>query len=48
MSGRNGATGTVYVPQALIPTYQAATNWKTLYDAGTVTFAAIEGSEYEI
>lgn len=47
MSGYNSLTGTVYVPQALISTYQTATNWSTLYNAGTVTFAAIEGSEYE-
>ena len=47
MSGYNNLTGTVYVPQALISTYQTATNWSTLYNAGTVTFAAIEGSEYE-
>lgn len=47
MSGYNNLTGTIYVPQALISTYQTATNWSTLYDAGTVTFAAIEGSEYE-
>lgn len=42
-----GTGGTVYVPQALIGEYQTATNWVTLYGAGTVTFAAIEGSEYE-
>lgn len=47
MRGYNGRTGTVYVPSALISTYQTATNWSTLYNAGTVTFAAIEGSEYE-
>lgn len=47
MSGYNSLTGTVYVPQALKSTYQTATNWSTLYNAGTVTFAAIEGSEYE-
>ncbi len=48
LRGYNGLTGTVYVPQALISTYQTATNWSTLYNAGTVTFAAIEGSEYEL
>jgi len=47
MRGYNSLTGTVYVPSALISTYQTATNWSTLYNAGTVTFAAIEGSEYE-
>lgn len=41
------AGGTVYVPQALIESYQNATNWSTLYAAGTCNFVAIEGSEYE-
>lgn len=45
--GTGGTGGTVYVPSALISSYQTATNWKTLYNDGTVTFAAIEGSEYE-
>lgn len=48
MSGYNGLTGTVYVPSALISSYQTATNWSTLYNDGTVTFAAIEGSEWEL
>ena len=48
MSGYNGLTGTVYVPSALISTYQTATNWSTLYNNGTVTFTAIEGSDYEL
>ncbi len=47
-NGYNSLTGTVYVPSALIASYQTATNWKTLYNNGTVTFAAIEGSEYEL
>lgn len=47
MSGYNSLTGTVYVPNALISTYQTATNWKTLYDAGYITFVKIEGSIYE-
>ena len=42
-----GTGGTVYVPSALITQYQQATNWSTLYAAGTCSFAAIEGSEYE-
>lgn len=42
-----GTGGTVYVPQALIAEYQQATNWSTLYSAGTCNFVAIEGSEYE-
>ena len=41
------AGGTVYVPSALITEYQNATNWSTLYAAGTCNFVAIEGSEYE-
>ena len=47
MRGAGGKSGTIYVPQALISTYQTATNWSTLYSAGYLTFAAIEGSEYE-
>jgi len=37
----------VYVPAALIESYKAATNWSTKYAAGTLTFHAIEGSQYE-
>jgi len=48
MSGYNSLTGTVYVPSALISSYQTATNWSTLYNNGTVTFSAIEGSAYEL
>lgn len=47
MSGYGGGTGTVYVPSALISSYQTATNWSTLYNNGTVNFVAIEGSQYE-
>ncbi len=43
----NGTGGTVYVPAALIEQYRQATNWSTLYAAGTCNFVAIEGSEYE-
>lgn len=42
-----GTGGTVYVPAALIESYKTATNWSTLYAAGTCNFVAIEGSEYE-
>lgn len=42
----NPAQSTIYVPQALISTYQTATNWSSAYSAG-VTFAKIEGSIYE-
>lgn len=48
MRGYNSLTGTVYVPSDLISSYQTATNWSTLYNDGTVTFTAIEGSEYEL
>ena len=48
MRGYNSLTGTIYVPSALISTYQTATNWSTIYGEGHVTFAAIEGSEYEL
>lgn len=47
-TGYNGLSGTVYVPQALISTYEAATNWSTLVAGGHLTFAAIEGSEFEL
>ena len=46
--GYNGLSGTIYVPSALISTYQTATNWSTIYGEGHVTFAAIEGSQYEL
>ena len=48
MRGYNDLTGTIYVPSALISTYQTATNWSTIYGEGHVTFAAIEGSQYEL
>ena len=44
-SGKAG--GKVYVPSALIASYQTATNWKTLFGYNTCEFVAIEGSEYE-
>lgn len=50
-----GSTGgltnssTVYVPQALISSYEADTNWSTAKASSghNFTFAAIEGSQYE-
>lgn len=42
----NPTASTIYVPSALISAYQTASNWSSAYNAG-VTFAAIEGSEYE-
>lgn len=37
----------VYVPSALVSSYQSASNWSTRYSAGKITFHAIEGSAYE-
>lgn len=42
----NPTASTIYVPEALISTYQSASNWSSAYAAG-VTFAKIEGSIYE-
>ena len=42
-----GTGGKVYVPQQYIESYKTATNWSSLYSAGTCEFIAIEGSEYE-
>jgi hypothetical protein len=42
-----GSGGTIYVPSSLISTYQSATNWSTINGYGTITWKAIEGSEYE-
>lgn len=46
-AGYNSLTGVVYVPSDLISSYQLATNWSTLYNNGTCSFVAIEGSAYE-
>lgn len=50
-----GTGGTVYIPKALYDhlgdnsalDYQAASNWSTLYNGGTLAFAKLEGSAYE-
>ena len=50
-----GGGGDVYIPETLYYhlgdgtalDYQSASNWITLYNAGTVTFKKIEGSIYE-
>lgn len=42
-----GTGGTIYVPSSLISSYQSATNWSTVNGYGTITWKAIEGSEYE-
>lgn len=49
-----GSGGTIYIPKVLYDQlgtgtndYKAATNWSTLDGYGTVTWAKIEGSQYE-
>ena len=42
----NGKAVTVYVPSALISSYQSGTNWVNVTGA-TLTFMALEGSNYE-
>ena len=50
-----GVGGTIYIPQALYNhlgdgtslDYKAATNWSTVDGYGTITWAKIEGSQYE-
>ena len=44
-SGKAG--GTLYVPQALIASYQAATNWSTILGYANNQILPIEGSIYE-
>ena len=41
---RNGTGGTIYVPRALISSYQSDAKWGSLE---STTFSAIEGSDYE-
>lgn len=43
----NGSGGTLYVPQALIADYQAATNWSTILGYSSNQILPIEGSIYE-
>lgn len=43
-----GAGGYVYVPSELIESYKVADVWSTFYGYGTITFRAIEGSDYEL
>lgn len=45
MSGKAG--GTIYVPQALISSYQSATNWDIILAISTNQILPIEGSPYE-
>ncbi len=42
-----GTGGTVYVPQALISSYQTASNWSTILGYSTNSIQTIEGSQYE-
>ncbi len=49
-----GTGGTIYIPKTLYDAlgtgtndYKAATNWSTVDGYGTITWAAIEGSQYE-
>lgn len=50
-----GAGGTIYIPKVLYDhlgdgtslDYKAATNWSTIDGYGTITWAQIEGSQYE-
>lgn len=50
-----GAGGTIYIPKSLYDhlgdgtanDYKAATNWSTINGYGTITWAKIEGSQYE-
>lgn len=44
-SGKAG--GILYVPSALISSYQAASNWSTILGYATNSIQAIEGSQYE-
>ena len=46
--GRSGLTATIYVPSSLIDSYKAASVWSTIDGYGYVTWAAIEGSPYEL
>lgn len=42
-----GTGGEIYVPSAQIENYKVATNWSTVNGWGTITWKAIEGSQYE-
>ena len=45
--GSTGTGGTLYVPSALISSYQAATNWSTILGYANNQILPIEGSIYE-
>lgn len=46
--GRNSLTAKIYVPEALIDNYKAASVWKTINGYGYVEWLPIEGSEWEL
>lgn len=46
--GRNSLTAKIYVPEALIDDYKAASVWTTINGYGFVEWLPIEGSEYEL
>lgn len=46
-TGYGSLTGTLYVPQSLVSTYESGKNWSTIYAKGYMTILPIEGSEYE-
>lgn len=48
LRGRNSLTAKIYVPQALIDTYKAASVWTTINGYGYVEWLPIEGSEWEL
>lgn len=48
LRGRNGLTAKIYVPEALIDNYKAASVWTTINGYGYVEWLPIEGSEYEL
>lgn len=48
LRGRNSLTAKIYVPEALIDDYKAASNWKTIDGYGFVEWLPIEGSEWEL
>ena len=46
--GANGSGGTLYVPQALISSYQADSKWSTILGYTNNRILPIEGSEYDL
>lgn len=48
LRGRNSLTAQVYVPEALIDSYKAASVWTTINGYGYVEWLPIEGSEWEL